>query len=137
MDTGTDNLVVLFDGECNLCDGSVQFIMRNDRKKQFRFAALQSKAGQRLAPNDTQAEGELKSIVLLEGDTLYSESTAALRIARRLGGIWPVLYGFIIVPPFIRNAVYRFISRNRYKWFGKKDVCLMPTGDLRARFINE
>ncbi len=137
MDTGVENPVVLFDGECNLCDGTVQFIIRNDRKERFRFAALQSKAGQRLAPDDTDAEGELKSIVLVEKGRLYRESTAALRIARGMDGLWPLLYAFIIIPPFIRNAIYKFIAQNRYKWFGKKDVCLIPTGNLRARFLTE
>jgi predicted DCC family thiol-disulfide oxidoreductase YuxK len=131
------NPVILFDGECNLCDGTVQFIIRHDRRKQFQFAALQSKAGQRLAPDDTGAEGELKSIVLVEDGILHRESTAALRIARRMNFPWPLLYGFIILPPFIRNAVYKFIAHNRYKWFGKKDSCLIPTGDLRARFLKE
>jgi predicted DCC family thiol-disulfide oxidoreductase YuxK len=133
----TETPIILFDGECNLCDGTVQFILRHDAQKRFRFAALQSTAAQRLAPEDTQTEGERRSVVLIEGGKIYRKSTAALRIARHLDGLLPLLYAFIIVPRPIRDAVYSVIARNRYRWFGKKDACLLPTGELRQRFLTE
>lgn len=130
--------VVLFDGECNLCDGSVQFILKRDRRKQFRFAPLQSAAAVRLAPEDAVTGDDApKSIILVENGKIYRESSAALRIARQLDGLWSLLAVFLIVPPFIRNIVYRWIARNRYRWFGKKESCLFPTGELRERFLTE
>lgn len=137
METGTENRIVLIDGECNLCDGVVQFLIKHDPKKKFRFASLQSNAGKRLAPEDAGEGDDLKSFIFIENGKLYRESSAALRVIRHMDGFWPLLYAFIIVPPFLRNAVYKFIARNRYKWFGKKDVCLLPTPEMRARFINE
>jgi predicted DCC family thiol-disulfide oxidoreductase YuxK len=122
--------IVLFDGVCNLCNGSVQFIIRHDTKDYFRFDSLQShnQKGNRI-PEDYD------SIILIENGKHYYRSTAALRITRRLNGLWKLLYIFIIVPPFIRNAVYDFIARNRYRWFGKQDVCMMPSAELKGKFL--
>ena len=130
------NPIILFDGVCNLCNGVVQLVIKHDKKEAFRFASLQSSFGQKvLADNGFDAE-ELKSFILIEGDNIYTKSTAALRVAKRMNGMWPVLYAFIIIPKFIRNGVYNFIARNRYKWFGKQQTCWLPTPDLKARFIN-
>ncbi|GAB4453970.1 MAG: thiol-disulfide oxidoreductase DCC family protein [Armatimonadaceae bacterium] len=131
------NLVVLFDGDCNLCDGTVQFIIKHDRAHRFRFAALQSEAARRLSPEDADKEGELRSVVLIEDGKVYRESTAALHIARYLDGPWSLFFAFIVIPAPIRDAVYRLIARNRYRWFGKREACLMPTGELRRRFLTE
>lgn len=126
--------VLLFDGVCNLCTGSVQFIIKRDPTKKFRFASLQSEFGQQVLAQHQLNTDTFDSLVLLEGGKIYQRSTAALRIARQLSGTWPMLYAFIIVPAFIRNAVYDFIARNRYKWFGKKEACWLPNPDLQALF---
>lgn len=131
-----NNPVILFDGVCNLCNGAVQFVIKHDTKKQFRFASLQSEFGQKILSENGFDTESLKSFILIENNKIYTKSTAALRVAKKLNAGWPLLYGFIIVPPFIRNGVYNFIARNRYKWFGKQDACWMPTPDLKSRFIN-
>lgn len=129
--------IILFDGVCNLCAWSVQFIIKHDPRGAFKFAALQSPAGQTLLAARGLAQEHFDSVVLIEGDRFYKESSAALRIARRLSGLWPLLYGFMIVPTFIRDWVYQFIATHRYGWFGKTDSCLMPTPDLNSRFLSE
>ncbi|ADO69487.1 thiol-disulfide oxidoreductase DCC family protein [Stigmatella aurantiaca] len=128
--------VVLFDGVCNLCNGTVNFIIDRDPTSYFRFAALQSpQAAELLAPLGRVPEAEPQSIFLVEGGKLYERSTAALRIARRMGGAWKGLYAFIVVPAPLRDAVYRFIANHRYRWFGKAEACRMPTPELRERFL--
>ena len=124
--------IVLFDGVCNLCNGAVQFIIARDKRQGFRFASLQSAFGQQYQ----EQVGEVDSILLVEEGRVYQKSTAALRIARRLKGLWPMLYIFIIIPPFLRDFIYDIIARNRYRWFGKKESCWLPTPDLKARFID-
>lgn len=128
--------IVLFDGVCNLCDRSVQFIIRHDPTGRFRFASLQSDAGQTLLREYGIADSPPESIVLVEGDRLFTHSTAALRIARHLRFPWSLAAVFLLVPPPIRNSVYRMIARNRYRWFGKKEACLLPSPDIRARFLS-
>ena len=127
--------VILFDGVCNLCSGAVQFIIKRDKKKQFHFASLQSDYGQQIMQQHKLPVLELNSFILQEGDRIYTKSTGALKVARQLSGGWPLLYGFMIVPKFIRDAVYTFIAKNRYKWFGKKEACWLPTPDLKTRFL--
>ena len=128
--------IVLFDGVCNLCSASVTFILKRDPKGLFRFAALQSEAGRNIFEKFGIPFAEPPaSIVLVEGGKAYSESTAALRIARRLSGLWPLLYAGIVIPRPIRDAAYRWVARNRYRWFGKKDACMVPTPELRSRFL--
>lgn len=131
-----ENPVILFDGVCNLCNSSVQFVINHDPKGMFRFAALQSEFGQQQLEKHNFDKEELLSVVLLINGKAYDRSRAALEIARRLNGLWPLLYIFIIVPPFIRNFIYNWISRNRYRWFGRKDECMIPTPELKARFFN-
>ena len=129
--------VVLFDGVCNLCSFAVQFILDRDRDGVFRFASLQSTAGGELlrAHGRTPPVGDPESVVLIENGAVYEHSSAALRIARRLSGLWKVLYVLIVVPAFVRDGVYRWIARNRYRWFGKGEQCWVPTPALRARFL--
>jgi predicted DCC family thiol-disulfide oxidoreductase YuxK len=127
--------IVLFDGVCNFCNSSIQFILRRDRSRAFRFAALQSEAGRRLLQQFRLPEDDLESMVLIEDGRAYHRSAAGLRIARRLGWAWPLLYGLIVLPPFLRDAVYNLIARNRYRWFGKQDQCMIPTPDVRDRFL--
>jgi predicted DCC family thiol-disulfide oxidoreductase YuxK len=118
-----DHPAILFDGVCNLCNGAVQFIIARDPSAQFRFAPLDSAAARSLIDEATP-RGQM-----------YTRSAAALRIARRLRFPWPLLYGFIIVPRPLRDAVYDLIARHRYRWFGKRDTCMVPTPDLRSRFL--
>ena len=130
-----DRPVVLFDGVCNLCNGSVQFIVARDPSAHFRFAPLGSAAAGSLV-GESVLHGPLPdSIVLMELRRMYTRSTAALRIARRLRFPWPLLYAFILVPRPLRDMIYAFIARNRYRWFGKRDTCMMPSPELRARFL--
>ena len=128
--------IILFDGVCNLCNAAVQFVIRHDKKKRFVFASLQSETGCRLLSEHGLPPGNLGSFILIEHNIVYSRSSAALRVAKKLNGIWPVLFVFIMIPPFIRNGIYDFIARNRYRWFGKKDECMVPNPELRARFLN-
>lgn len=125
--------LILFDGVCNLCSSSVQFIIRNDKAGRFRFAPLQSPTGRALLEGQAHTRN---SVVLVEGEKVFTQSTAALRIARRLDGIWPLLYAFIVVPAPIRDGVYQFVARNRYRWFGKQDSCWVPSPELRRRFVD-
>lgn len=126
---------LLFDGVCNLCSGSVQFILKRDTRGRFRFASLQSDAGRRLMTGHGLDPEALSSVVLIEDGRAYQESTAALRIARHLPGAWKLLRVFTVIPRPLRDAVYRLIARNRYRWFGKTETCWLPTPELRARFL--
>jgi len=128
--------IILFDGICNLCNSSVQYVIKHDPNSLFRFASLQGETGQRLLKQYGLPENELNSFVLISDNKAYTRSSAALTVAKQLTGITKLLYGFIIVPPFIRNAVYDLIAKNRYKWFGKKDSCMIPTAELKSRFLN-
>ena len=127
--------LILFDGVCNLCAWAVRFIIERDPEAVFRFASLQSDLGKEFLMKHGLDTERLDSFVLIENGVAYTESTAALRVARKLGGAWPVCYAGIMVPKFLRDPAYRFIARNRYRWFGKQDSCLMPTPELRARFL--
>ena len=127
--------IVLFDGVCNLCNGSVQFLLKRDREGRFRFASLQSDAGRRLMAEHGLAVDSLSSVLLIEGGRVWQESSAALRIARHLPGAWKLLWIFAAVPRPLRDAVYRWIARNRYRWFGKTETCWLPTPELKARFL--
>jgi predicted DCC family thiol-disulfide oxidoreductase YuxK len=127
--------IVLFDGVCNFCNGTVQFVIKNDPAKRFKFAALQSETGQALLQKHGFSLSDFDTFVLVDGDRAYTKSGAALRMARGLKMPWPLLYGFIIVPAFIRDAAYSLVARNRYKWFGKKDACMIPDQAQRDRFI--
>ncbi|WP_078412990.1 thiol-disulfide oxidoreductase DCC family protein [Priestia abyssalis] len=128
--------IILFDGVCNFCDGAVQFIIKRDPKAHFSFASLQSKPGQNLLikwelPTDT-----FNSMVYVKENRVYMKSTAALKIARELKGFWPLLYVLILIPKPIRDIAYDLIAKNRYKWFGQKDECMVPSPDVRKRFLS-
>jgi predicted DCC family thiol-disulfide oxidoreductase YuxK len=128
--------IILFDGVCNLCNGAVQFVIKRDRWGKFNYAALQSSSGQQLLKEHHLPLTDFYSIVLIKNGKVYQKSRAALEIARGLSGLWPLLYTFIIVPSFIRNGIYNWISANRYKWFGRKDECMIPTPELKSRFLS-
>jgi predicted DCC family thiol-disulfide oxidoreductase YuxK len=127
--------LILFDGVCHLCAWAVRFIIKRDPRSVFRFTPLQSELGRRLLAQHHINPVSTDSFVLIEDGAAYTESTAALRVARRLNGAWPLCYAAIILPRFVRDPVYRFIARHRYRWFGKQDSCMMPTAELRARFL--
>ena len=131
-----DHPVILFDGVCNFCDASVHFIIKRDRRRIFRFATLQSEAGRQRLKQYGLPESDLSTIALIEGPEFYIRSTAALRIARRLNGLWPALYLLITIPRPIRDVFYGFVARNRYRWFGKKEACAIPTPDIKERFLD-
>lgn len=128
-----DHPIILFDGICNLCNGWVNFVIDRDRSRNFRFAALQSEVGGRLCEN--RAHDIPDSIVLIENDVVHVKSDAVLRIARQLDGAWPLLALFRLVPRSVRDLVYDFVARHRYRWFGKRDTCRVPTPDLQSRFL--
>ena len=130
-----DHPVILFDGVCNLCNGAVQFIIKRDSDAVFRFASLQSDAGQEVLKRHDLPTEDFNTMVLVEGDAIFTKSTAALRILRRLGGVWRLAYGFIVLPRVVRDSAYGLIARNRYSWFGKREECMIPTPDLRSRFL--
>ena len=127
--------VILFDGACNLCCTSVQFIVKRDKKAKFRFASLQSEFAQEIM--DANALGDPgKTIVLLKDTRIFLQSDAVLEIGRDLDGLWPMLYCLKIIPSFIRDAVYDFISKRRYGWFGRTEACWLPSAGLMARFVD-
>lgn len=127
--------IILFDGVCNFCNGSVNFIIERDEEKYFKFAPLQSEIGQKLLKENGIDSTVTDSVVLIEDGKAYVRTTAALRIARKLRGAWRFFYGFIIVPAFVRDVFYKLFARNRYKMFGKQEACMMPTPEIRERFL--
>jgi predicted DCC family thiol-disulfide oxidoreductase YuxK len=127
--------IILFDGVCNFCNDSVNFIIDRDSGATFSFAPLQSESGQEILAANNLATKDFDSIVLVMGNKVYQKSRAALEIARRLSGLWPLAYIFVVVPAFIRDFIYDIVAKNRYKWFGKQDECRLPTPDIRARFL--
>ena len=135
MNATNEHKVILFDGVCNLCNGAVTFIIKRDPKNKFKFAALQSDIGQILTAQHGIDTAKTDSIILVENNSVYIKSTAALRIARQMSGAYPLLYGFIIFPAFFRNWVYDWIAKNRYKWFGSKESCMIPTPELKSKFL--
>ncbi len=135
MDKDNKHKIILFDGVCNLCNDSVKLVIKHDKKDLFRFTALQSDAGVLMVTKHGIDTSKTDSILLIDQDKIYAKSTAALKVARHLSGGYPLLYGFMIVPNFIRNWVYDIIAKNRYKWFGRKDSCMIPTAELKKKFL--
>ena len=134
MDTNS-HPVLFFDGECNLCNGAVQFIIRHDKKNLFLFAPLQSEAGREAL---RQFSGKAPdSVILFYNGRYFVKSAAALQTLKLLGGAWKWLYAGVIMPRFLRDWIYDFVSRNRYKWFGKRSECMIPTPELKVRFISK
>lgn len=127
--------IILFDGVCNLCNASVQWVLRRDRRAVFRFAALQSEPGQQLLRQFGLDSGRFETVVLVAEGRVFVRSEAALEIARRLGGGWRLAGLLRVFPLFLRDAVYGWVARNRYRWFGKQEICWLPTPALRERFL--
>lgn len=130
-----ENGIVLFDGVCNFCNTSVNKLIRYDKKKYFRFAPLQSELGTYLMHKHGLDPARFDSVILIDDDRAYTYSSAVLNIARKLKGVYQLAYIFILVPPFIRNGIYKWIAGKRYKWWGKKDSCMIPSADMRSRFV--
>ncbi len=127
--------IVLFDGVCNLCNGAILFLIKRDKNDRFRFAPLESEVGKKLLLKHQIDPSKIDSIVLVSDNTAFTKATSALNISRHLSGLWPLLYSLIIIPNFITDAVYDFIARNRYRWFGKKESCMIPTPELQSKFL--
>lgn len=128
--------IILFDGICNFCNSSVNFIIDKDNKHMFKFSSLQSLFGKETLRKFNLPVETFSSLILTDGNAYYTHSSAALRIARHLSFPYNLLYILIIVPPFIRNYLYDIVARNRYKWFGKRDSCRLPSNEERDKFIN-
>ena len=129
------NALLLFDGVCNLCNGFVQFVLLRDPKGYFHFAPLQSDLGKETLRQANLPEEALSTVVLVEHGKVYTHSTVALRTVRHLSGLWPLLYVFVIVPRPIRDWVYNWVAQNRYRWFGKREACMMPRPEWKERFV--
>ncbi len=127
--------VILFDGVCNFCNSTVNFTLKRNSKADILFTPMQSAAGQKLLGQHNLPPDDMKSFVFIENNTVYNRSTAALKVCKHLRGLWPLCYGFIIVPKFIRDGIYNWIAKNRYKWFGKKETCMIPTQEVKTRFL--
>ena len=134
MKPDINNPIILFDGVCNLCNASVQFIVRHDPKAHFKFASLQSAQGKALLNKFNLSEDGLYSVMLIDDNRYFDRSRAALEIARKLNRLWPLTYLFIVVPPFLRDFIYDWVSKNRYRWFGVRNECMMPTAEMKQRF---
>ena len=131
-----DNPVILFDGVCNFCNSAINFTIKRNTKADIRFAPMQSEAGQKLLQQYNLPVDDMESFVFIEKRVAYKQSTAGLKVCRHLRGLWPLCYGLIIVPKFIRDGIYNRIAKNRYKWFGVQQACMIPTPEVRARFLN-
>lgn len=128
--------IILFDGICNFCNGAVNFIIRQDKKAVFKFAPLQSKKGQELVEKFNLPKTNFDSFVLIENGKAYKRSTAGLRLYNKLPWYWKWTQVFWIIPGFLRNGIYDLIAKNRYKWFGKKETCMIPTPEVKNRFLD-
>jgi predicted DCC family thiol-disulfide oxidoreductase YuxK len=131
----SDKIILLFDGICNLCNGLVRFVIKRDRAGKFKFASLQSEIGQSWLKRFGLVQVEFESFVMIRGDRYYSKSTAALKMLKELGGVWKIFYLFIIIPRAVRDFFYDLIAKSRYRIFGKRDECMIPTPELKERFL--
>ena len=127
--------IILFDGICNLCNRAVNFIIKRNKKSRIQFAALQTNSGKQLLEQFNLPTQSINSLILIEKGIVYTQSTAVLKICKHLNGLWPLLYGLIIVPKFIRNGIYQLIATNRYQCFGKQEKCMVPSPELSDRFL--
>lgn len=135
MASTSSKYIVLFDGVCNLCNGAIQFLLKRDTKKKFLVGSLQGRTGQEYLHKYHLSADQYHSFILIEGNVLYTRSTAVLRTLKHLGRGWQLLYVFIYIPQPIRDGLYKLIAANRYKWFGKKDQCRVPTVEEKDRFL--
>ncbi|MBP1930102.1 thiol-disulfide oxidoreductase DCC family protein [Ammoniphilus resinae] len=135
MSNQPNQAIILFDGVCHFCSGAVQFIINRDRKGYFRFASLQSTVAKSLLADQPELQNT-DSIILIENGQYFTMSTAVLRIAKNLEGPWKLLFPAHIIPSIFRDLLYRYFARHRYRWFGKAQVCMIPTAEMRERFLD-
>ena len=131
-----DQPVILFDGVCNFCNYWVNFAIKRDKKKKLRFAPLQGEAAKKLLTHFGLNTTSLSSVILIDNGKAYTQSSAAFRICKNLDGGWKLVYGLMVIPKFIRDFFYNIIARNRYRWFGKRDECMVPTPEMKERFLD-
>ena len=129
--------IILFDGVCNFCNSAVNFVIKRDKNSALKFTTLQSNIAHQMLAHQNIPTNDLSSFVFIENEKIYTRSTAALRVCKYLTGLWPLMYGFIIVPKFIRDGIYNWVAKNRYRWFGKTKECMIPTPEIKAKFLNE
>jgi predicted DCC family thiol-disulfide oxidoreductase YuxK len=127
--------LILFDGVCNFCNSSVNFVIKRDKKALIQFTPLQSEKGRLFKRQYGLPEADMKSFIFIEDDKVYTRSTAAFKVCRHLSGLWPLCYGFMVIPKFLRDGVYNWVAKNRYKWFGQRQECMIPTPEVKARFL--
>lgn len=127
--------LVLFDGVCNFCNFWVNFAIKRNQKKNLRYTPIQGETAKKILPHHHLSTNELSSVILIENGKAYTQSSAALQICRHLNGGWKLFYGFFIVPKFLRDFIYNIIARNRYKWFGRKEECMVPSNEIRDLFL--
>jgi len=130
-------MVILFDGVCNLCNGLVKFVIRNDKSNRFQFASLQSAYGMELLKYYQFKSNTLETVLLYDGKEIYGKSDAVINIINSFGGLWKTVIIFRIIPKIIRNFIYDLLARNRYKFFGKRESCMVPGDDLKSKFIDD
>lgn len=128
--------VVFFDGVCNFCNYWVNFAIKRDKKKKLKFAPLQGETAKVVFQKQSLSTSTLSTVVFIEEGKVYTQSSAALRICRHLDGGWKLFYGLIVIPKFIRDAIYNVIAKNRYRWFGKTESCMIPTPEMKKRFLD-
>lgn len=136
MDNFENKSIIFFDGICNLCNASVNFVIKHDKKAQFLFASFQSDAAKEILLHFNLKNLDVNTVILVEGQKVYDKSTAVLKIAKQLDGGTKAFYAFFIIPKIFRDWVYDFIAKNRYRWFGKRDSCLIPSIELKNRFLD-
>ena len=136
MSNETTDRIVFFDGVCNFCNYWVNFAIKKDKKKKLRFAPLQGETAKNILPQYNISTTALSTVVFIDDGKIYTQSSAAFRICKHLDGGWKLFFGMMVIPKFIRDAAYNFIARNRYRWFGKKDACMIPTPEMRNRFLD-
>ena len=128
--------LILFDGVCNLCNGAVQWVINRDKTAKFHFASLQSATGQALLKSFDLPITEFESFIYIKDARSCQKSDAVLEVLKELGGFWTILYVFILIPRPVRDALYHWVAKSRYKWFGRSDSCMIPTPELKARFLD-
>ncbi|MGB0404256.1 MAG: thiol-disulfide oxidoreductase DCC family protein [Salibacteraceae bacterium] len=133
---GVPRYLILFDGVCNLCEKSVQFVIKRDKKKKFKYASLQSNVGEKILWESNLSNSNFDSFVFVEDGQVFTKSTAAIKVATHLGSYWPVLEVFMLIPKFLRDPIYDFVAKNRFRWYGKKEECWVPTPELKDLFID-
>ena len=136
MDNFEKKSIILFDGVCNLCNASVNFVIRHDRKAQFLFASFQSDTAKEILLKFDLKNLNIDTVILVENDKIYDKSTAALKIAKHLDGGFNLFYGFVIIPKFLRDWIYNIVANHRYQWFGKKESCIIPSPEIKNRFLD-